>query len=68
MSKTTPAVHSAVVPAPGAAPGATHNATSLRETTASMRSLIQIIIPCIVLYKTRVKNLFKIRKKNLINQ
>ena len=49
-------------PAPGAAPGATHSVRSLRETTASMRSLILIAIPYIILYKFLSNNLLKIRK------
>ena len=46
-------------PAPRAAPGATHSATSLRETAASMRSLILIRIPHVILYKILINNLLK---------
>ena len=44
------------------APGATRRVTSLRETTASMRSLILIIIPYVILYTILLRNLLKIRK------
>ena len=45
----------------GAAPGATHSVTSLRKTTASMRTLFLIITPYIVFYKTRIKHRLKMR-------
>ena len=55
--------------APGAAPGARHSVTSLRETTASMRSLILIKIPSTVSYKILIeKNLLRIRKPLKINE
>ena len=55
-------------PAQGAAPGATHSVTSLRETTAPMRSLILIILPYIVLDTNLIKDLRKIRKTLNINE
>ena len=55
-------------PAPGAAPGANHSVTSLRETTASMRSLIVIRTPFVILYKILDKRLLTSRKTLKINE
>ena len=59
MSKNHPRSIQRRSPAPGAAPGATHSVTSLREITASMKSLILNITLYILLGKTPIKNLLE---------